>query len=285
MQRTRVFVCYSHEDQKWFLEGLLKHLKPFAQKYQVDLWYDRNIMPGEEWNQKIVNALQTAHIAILIISAHFFASDYIVHNELPLLLLAAEQKKVSIVPVLVSACDYEDSCLEKFQLVNDPQHPIECLPAGEQNQAWLKVVTAVKKVLALSTATFSDSAHTLVTEKKIRENAAYQEALRMLNNRALDSNKRTNAVLLLASMTEDLNEAEKQYLRGRLHRYRLDESLTRVTQDYITLVLGLLEDVSVSQDIRPTFFRLHETLPVHAQKRLLEYLARQDNKVHDYTST
>jgi hypothetical protein len=280
MQCTKVFVCYSHEDQKWFLKDLLKHLKPFMQKYQVEIWYDQNIQPGEEWHQEIMRAIQTASVAVLIVSANFFASDFIEQHELPLLLTAAEQKKVRIVPVLLSACDYKDSCLEKFQLVNDPLQPLNCLPEGEQDKVWLKVAISVKEALAAYTVMPSVSASSynhMGEKKKILENTAYQEALRMLNNQTLDSQKRTSTVLLLADMTEDLNEVEKQHLRGRLHRLRLDESLG-VMQDYITLVLGLLGDVTVYNDMRTIFFRLHETLPLHLRRRMLECLAHQGNK-------
>jgi hypothetical protein len=67
-------------------------MRPFEKKGVIDLWVDTKINVGEKWKEKIQQALDRAAIAILLISADFLASDFIIDNELPPLLKAAEEK-------------------------------------------------------------------------------------------------------------------------------------------------------------------------------------------------
>ncbi len=62
------------------MEILLKFIEP------------TKIKAGDKWKEKIERALEKSAIAILLISADFLASDFIVDNELPPLLKSAEGK-------------------------------------------------------------------------------------------------------------------------------------------------------------------------------------------------
>lgn len=100
--RTKVFISYSHADRMW-LERLKRHLRPLVREGRLDCWDDTHIQPGDDWQQEIRNALDKAQVAVLLISANFFASDFINENELPPLLAAAQAKGVRILPVILSA--------------------------------------------------------------------------------------------------------------------------------------------------------------------------------------
>ena len=100
--RTKVFISYSHADKEW-LDRLKRHLKPLVREGNLDCWDDTHIRPGDDWQQEIQNALDTAQVAVLLISADFFASDFIDETELPPLLDAAKAKGVRILPVILSA--------------------------------------------------------------------------------------------------------------------------------------------------------------------------------------
>src|SRR4051794_27299185 len=97
--RTKVFISYSHAAKEG-LERLKPHLKPLVRE-GLDCWDDTHIRPGDDWKQEIQNALDTTQIAVLLISANFFASDFIDENELPPLLAAAQAKGVCILPVII----------------------------------------------------------------------------------------------------------------------------------------------------------------------------------------
>src|SRR5512135_3783351 len=130
---TKVFISYSHADREW-LERLQRHLKPLVRE-GLDCWDDTHIRPGDDWKQEIQNALDMAQVAVLLISADFFASDFIDENELPPLLDAAQAKGVRILPVILSASQFDwNSSLARFQTVNPPDRPLAKMPRAEQEE-------------------------------------------------------------------------------------------------------------------------------------------------------
>jgi hypothetical protein len=131
--RTKVFISYSHADQEW-LERLRRHLKPLVRE-GLDCWDDTHIRPGDDWQQEIRTALDTAQVAVLLISADFFASNFIDETELPPLLTAAQAKGVRILPVILSASRFtRDPSLSGFQAVNSPDQPLDGMSRAEQEE-------------------------------------------------------------------------------------------------------------------------------------------------------
>src|SRR3954466_13740367 len=131
---TKAFISYSHADKAW-LHRLKQHLKPLVREGQLDCWDDTHIRPGDDWKQEIENALDTAQVAVLLISADFFASDFIDENELPPLLDAAKAKGVRILPVILSASRFaRNPALARFQTVNPPDQPLNEMPPADQEK-------------------------------------------------------------------------------------------------------------------------------------------------------
>src|SRR3954470_9625586 len=129
--RTKVFISYSHADKEW-LDRLKRHLKPLEREGRLDCWCDTHIRPGDDWKQEIQNALDTAQVAVLLISANFFASDFIDENELPPLLAAAQAKGVRILPVIISVSRFARiPNLARFQAVNPPDRPLAKMPPAD----------------------------------------------------------------------------------------------------------------------------------------------------------
>ena len=132
--RAKVFISYSHADREW-LERLKRHLKPLVRDGYLDCWDDLHIQPGDDWQQEIRSALDGAQVAVLLISADFFASDFIDETELPPLLRAAQAKGVRILPVILSASRFaRDPSLARFQAVNSPDRPLNEMPPAEQEK-------------------------------------------------------------------------------------------------------------------------------------------------------
>src|SRR3954463_2803501 len=132
--RTKVFISYSHADKEW-LDRLKRHLKPLVREGHLDCWDDTHIRPGDDWKQEIQNALDTAQVAVLLISADFFASDFIDETELPPLLEAAKANGVRILPVILSASRFaRNPDLARFQAVNPPPRPLNEMLQAEQEK-------------------------------------------------------------------------------------------------------------------------------------------------------
>src|SRR3954454_4072423 len=144
--RTKVFISYSHADKEW-LDRLKRHLKPLVREGNLDCWDDTHIQPGDDWKQEIQNALDTAQVAVLLISADFFASDFIDENELPPLLDAAKAKGVHILPVILSASRFaRNPDLARFQAVNPPNRPLAKMPTAEQEDVLDYVAHTIESI-------------------------------------------------------------------------------------------------------------------------------------------
>jgi hypothetical protein len=136
---NRLFISYSHGDAD-ILERLLVHLRPLERDGLVDAWNDTRIAAGADWKLEIQNALQHARTAILLVSADFLASDFIVSDELPELLDAAQKRGTLILPIIVKPSRFaRDPMLNRFQSVNRPEAPLISLPEAERERIFDKV--------------------------------------------------------------------------------------------------------------------------------------------------
>lgn len=142
--RNQVFVSYSHADSE-ILNRIMIHLKPLEKQGVIDLWVDTRIKAGDRWKDRVKTALASAKVAILLISADFLASDFIVEDELPPLLAAAEDEGTKIIPVIVKPSRFlRDQNLARFQALNDPTQPVLKMSAVEQEELFVQLAEIVE---------------------------------------------------------------------------------------------------------------------------------------------
>ena len=149
-RKLNVFVSYSHDDEPKWLERIQKHLTPLARDGKLDLWNDTRIKSGERWREEIERALARADVAVLLISANFYASDFIDKNELPPLLEAAERaQRLVILGVHINYSDFEnDPRLSRYQTVNKPNRPIKALGSGaQQEKVFLDLARRIRELV------------------------------------------------------------------------------------------------------------------------------------------
>lgn len=143
-----VFVSYSHKDTA-FLDRLRVHLRPLERQGLMDTWDDSKIEAGDQWKAAIEEALGRARVAILLVSADFLASDFIVDNELPPLLAKAESDGTRIVPVIVKPCRFRrDKNLSRFQAINNPMTPLVNMSEGDQEKVYDQLSQLVERDMA-----------------------------------------------------------------------------------------------------------------------------------------
>ena len=159
-RRTKVFISYSHKDTK-HLDRLLVHLADFERQGIIDPWSDKKITPGANWRDEIRQAIESAKVAVLLVSADFLASQFIAEDELPLLLAIAETKGTAIIPVILSASNFEYTKLAQFQTVNDPSRPLIKLNSHQREELWVKIAKTIRGTIIsqspLSEETFGPS--------------------------------------------------------------------------------------------------------------------------------
>ena len=124
------------------------HLKPLERDYALDIWDDGKIVAGSRWRDEIDLAIQTAKVAVLMISADFLASDFIINNELPPLLGAAQKDGAVIMPLIVSPSRFKSTqTISQFQAVNDPSKPLISLSKADQEEILVKMSDDIERAL------------------------------------------------------------------------------------------------------------------------------------------
>jgi hypothetical protein len=142
-ERNKVFISYSHQDREW-VERLHRFLSIILADSELTVWSDAKIMPGEEWTTSVKTAIETAIIAILLISPSYLASHFIREVELPYLLELAGQNEINILPVIVESCSIEpNSPLAMYKSLGSISQPLNSLSEAKQEVALIKLAEVV----------------------------------------------------------------------------------------------------------------------------------------------
>ncbi len=142
-----IFISYSRKDKR-YLDELHTHLALHVREGAIVYWDDTRILAGSRWRDELNNALDTAKIALFLVSADFFASDFIFKHEMGPLLKAAQERGVVVLSVVLGACAFRDSELAKFQAVNAPSDPLNRMTRGKRDVVWERVARRCKDILA-----------------------------------------------------------------------------------------------------------------------------------------
>ncbi len=143
---NKVFISYSHCDTS-YLNSLKRHFKPLSKN--IDFWDDSRILAGQKWREEIERALSNCKVAILLISADFFNSDFIERVELPKLLSSAENNGTTILSVILKPCLFtEYPEINKFQAINSPSQTVAQMNEYEQEQLWVNLSLRIKQLIA-----------------------------------------------------------------------------------------------------------------------------------------
>jgi len=132
-----IFFCYAHEDEA-LLNKLKTHLKPLQRQGLIDVWHDRDISAGTEWEQEISERLNEATIILLLVSPDFMNSDYCYSVEMKRALERHERKESIVIPVILRPI-YWQGVLGKLQAL-----PTGAKPVGDRS--WHNVGEALYDV-------------------------------------------------------------------------------------------------------------------------------------------
>lgn len=105
MSRPTVFISYSHKDEKEKNELLLQ-LGVLRGAGLIDLWSDDRVGAGADWEGEIRRAMSSAKVAILLISANFLNSSFILRTEVPALLERRKAEGLTVFPVIAKPCPW-----------------------------------------------------------------------------------------------------------------------------------------------------------------------------------
>ncbi len=137
----KIFISYSHKDERW-KDWLRRHLDIEVKQNRLEVWDDRLTKTGEEYRIEIDSAIKKSDIAILLISSHFLTSDFILNNEIPLILREKRERGLLIYPIIVSYCHWKKiDWLEPIQGAIKDNKPLEGRLDHEINEQFTKLVS------------------------------------------------------------------------------------------------------------------------------------------------
>lgn len=102
---AKIFVSYSHHDESW-KKRVVKQLQVLATE-GLEVWDDRRIVAGADWEPEIAQAIAGCDVAVLLISADFLTSRFIVGQEVPPLLQRRQEQGIRVIPVILSPCPWD----------------------------------------------------------------------------------------------------------------------------------------------------------------------------------
>jgi len=142
---VKIFCCYAHEDEP-LLRKLKSHLKPLQREGLIDLWYDRDISAGTEWEQEINRHLIEAQIILLLVSPDFMDSDYCYSIEMKRALERHERGESRVIPIILRPVDWQD-VLGKLQALPTDGTPVIDRRWHTSDEALYSVAQGIRKVV------------------------------------------------------------------------------------------------------------------------------------------
>ena len=97
---VKIFFCYAHEDEG-LLNKLKRHIWPLRRQGLIDVWHDRDISAGTEWEQEISQHLNTAQIILLLVSPDFLYSEYCYGVEMKQAIERHQRGEAQVIPIII----------------------------------------------------------------------------------------------------------------------------------------------------------------------------------------
>ncbi len=148
MRRVKVFLGFSHQDAAW-ITRLARHLNVLGKQGLVEIWTDRRIQAGAGWLKEILRAIEEAKVVVLLVSADFLTSDFIMDVEILRILERREAGELQVVPVLVEPCAWKAvPWLAEMQMRPSNGVSLAELPAYQQEAQFAAITEEILDLVA-----------------------------------------------------------------------------------------------------------------------------------------
>jgi hypothetical protein len=164
----KIFFCYAHEDEI-YLKRLKAQLQPLRIHGLIDMWHDRDITPGVQWEDEISKRLEEAQIILLLISPDFMASDFCISKELKQAIAHHEAKQTCVVPIIIRPVHWEIPPLNKLQALPKDAEPVT--EWRNIDSAFLNITLEIRRLVE-GLATLDPNRATLSPQVELNVNVA-----------------------------------------------------------------------------------------------------------------
>jgi len=137
-----LFLSYSHKDSA-IRDELEIHLTALKRQGVIDIWHDRRIGAGKEFDNEIGENLNKADIILLLISPNFIASDYCYEIEMKRAMERHRKGDARVIPVILEPCEWQRLPFGKLVATPTDGKPISKFP--NKNDGFLEVTIAIRK--------------------------------------------------------------------------------------------------------------------------------------------
>jgi len=140
-------VCLYAQEDELFKTQLDVHLSPLREHQQVETWSEAMITPGQELESAFQQAIDDAHVILLLASADFVNSVSLYQDHLKRAIERFKNKKAKIFPVIVRSFAWEGTLFSQLPIVL-PQENGMVKPVADWAQrdtAYTDIVTLLKR--------------------------------------------------------------------------------------------------------------------------------------------
>jgi len=164
---SKVFISYSHKDEVW-KDRVASQLGVLAQEGRLDVWEDRRIDAGDDWFPEIETAIQTCHVALLLISADFLNSKFILNEEVARFLERRIKDGVRVIPLIVRPCLWQQvSWLKGIQARPKDGKPLTSMSENAAEEALAALAEELLELLGPSDLAVQQTVSQFVRPDKI----------------------------------------------------------------------------------------------------------------------
>lgn len=141
---VKVFWCYAPENRR-LRDDLEQHLSALKYAGHIQMWHDREILPGALWEQESEMRLETADLVLLLVSAHFLGSTVCWEKHMKRALQRWALGKVSIIPILASPVDCQGTLISHLEML--PTGGKAITDWSDRQKACADVATGIRKAV------------------------------------------------------------------------------------------------------------------------------------------
>ncbi len=149
MMQIRLFIIYAHKN-KGLRQELHKRLKPMEDRGEINVWYDGEIIPGQEWKKDIIKHLQEANLVLYLASRKSLDSKNC-NDELARTIKEIKKgSRKKYIPIVLHQCSWKTHEVNGQELGD-----IQALPKNgkaitrwkNRDEAWQDVVEGIGKAI------------------------------------------------------------------------------------------------------------------------------------------
>jgi hypothetical protein len=171
-RKINIFVIYALADKDIMLH-LLRHLDPLNEAFDLSIWHDDPIIPGQPLKTYIESRIHHTDIFLLLVSDDFMNSQFIKQIEFKAVIDRHKENKSVVIPIIIGNCQWDiDLKLidYEFNLSELQVLPEEGKPIGDSDSpdtVYNKVAVGIRTIIT----PFVDDLNQEESKKEIEKKA------------------------------------------------------------------------------------------------------------------